>query len=99
MNGEGEITNNYSEAYNSQMKITVSMAPNIFAILKAIQDEEAIGHQKIAAVLSGNGSADPNPARSKNYRDSKLKLKAVVDKFEKISTADYIQAVMSHFDA
>ena len=51
MNGEGEITNNYSEAYNSQMKITVSMAPNIFAILKAIQDEEAIGHQKIAAVL------------------------------------------------
>ena len=81
------------------MKITVSMAPNIFAILKAIQDEEAIGHQKIAAVLSGNGSADPNPARSKNYRDSKLKLKAVVDKFEKISTADYIQAVMSHFDA
>ena len=99
MNGEGEITNNYSEAYNSQMKITVSMAPNIFAILKAIQDEEAIGHQKIAAVLAGNGSADPNPARSKKYRDSKMKLKAVVDKYEKVSTADYIQAVMSHFNA
>ena len=81
------------------MKITVSMAPNIFAILKAIQDEEAIGHQKIAAVLFGNGSANPNPARSKNCRDSKLKLKAVVDKYEKVSTADYIQAVMSHFDA
>ena len=44
MTDSTEITNNKSESYNSQMKITRPMKPNIFAILKGIQDEDTVNN-------------------------------------------------------
>ena len=96
--GDGEVTNNYSEAYNSQMKLTIGGSPNLYAILQALKDEEAIGHSKIANVLAGNDRTDPNPARTKKYEDKKRRIKSIVDQYGKVSLNDYFEALMSHFN-
>ena len=95
VNDSGEITNNKSEAFNSLMKITIPMAPNIFAILKAIQDEDAISNAKFKAAIAGNVSSDPNPSRTKRYIERRNKLKGLVVQYGTLELKDYMEALMS----
>lgn len=94
-NDSGEITNNKSEAFNSLMKITIPMAPNIFTILKAIQDEDAISNAKFRAAIAGNVNSDPNPSRTKRYIDRKNKLKGLLEQYATLELKDYMEALMS----
>ena len=75
------------------MKITIPMSPNIFAILKGIQDEESISYAKFAACLSGNESAAPNPARTKRYCARNDKLKRLLVQYETSELKDYMDAL------
>ena len=93
MYDSAEITNNKSESFNSQMKITIPMAPNIFAILQGIQDEDNLGHGKLAACLAGNNSADPNPGRTRRYIERNDKLKRLCFQYGTVKLGDYIDVL------
>ena len=98
VNDSGELTNNKSEAFNSLMKITIPMAPNIFAILQAIKDEDAISEAKFAASLAGNVNSDRNPSRTKRYCERKDKLRALLVQYNSVSLNKYMEAVMTFFN-
>ena len=98
MYDSAEITNNKSESFNSQMKITIPMAPNIFAILKGIQDEDSISYAKLAACLAGNDSADPNPGRTRRYCERNDKLKRLLVQYETLELKDYMDALMCFYN-
>ena len=90
-NDSGEMTNNTSEAFNALMK----MAPNIFTILKAIQDEDGISNAKFRAALTGNVSSNPNSSRTKRYIERKNKLKGLLEQYGTLELKDYVEALMS----
>ena len=98
VNDSGEVTNNKSEAFNCLMKITIPMAPNIFAILKAIKDEDAISEAKFAASLAGNVNSDRNPSRTKRYCERKNKLKALCVQYDSLTLKKYMEALMTFFN-
>ena len=74
------------------------MAPNIFAILKAIKDEDAISEAKLAASLAGNVNSDRNPSRTKRYCERKEKLKALLLQYDSLSLNKYMEALMTFFN-
>ena len=92
------MTNNKSEAFNSLMKITIPMAPNIFSILQAIKDEDAMSEAKFAASLAGNVNSDRNPSRTKRYCERKDKLRALLVQYNSVSLNKYMEAVMTFFN-
>ena len=98
MSDSPELTNNKSESFNSQMKITIPMKPNIFAILKGIQDEDSLSSAKFAACLAGNGAEDPNSGRTKKYCKRQDKIKSLVSQYKSLPLRDYINGLMAFFN-
>ena len=98
MSDSPELTNNKSESFNSQMKITIPMKPNIFAILKGIQDEDSLSAAKFAACLAGNGAEDPISGRTKKYCKRQDKIKSLVSQYKSLPLKDYINALMAFFN-
>ena len=60
-----DLTSNRSEAYNSAMKISSRMKPNIWCILKQLKDEEALNNFKITNALSSVLVKDEHPGRTR----------------------------------
>ena len=98
VNDSGEITNNKSEAFNCVMKITIPMAPNIFGILKAIKDEEALSNAKFSASLAGNVNSDRHPSRTKKYCERKEKLRDLLVQYSSLTLDKYMEALMTFFN-
>ena len=95
MSDSVELTNNKSESYNLQMKITIPMKPNIYPILKGIQDEDSVSSAKFAACLAGNGAEDHNCGRTKKYCERKDKLKRLLSYYKSLPWKDYMDALMA----
>ena len=81
------------------MKLTIPMKPNLFAILKGIQDEESISHGKLAAALAGNRPSDPNPSRTAARLKRTYNLQNLVKQFGDIPLKEYMKALMTIYNS
>ena len=97
--GEVDLTSNRYEAYNSAMKISLRMKPNIWCILKQLKDEEALNSFKIAYALSSQPIKDDNPARTRKRLQRAENLAKVVNTWGSVSPEMHVKALHSHFTA
>ena len=98
VNDSGEITNNKSESFNSQMKLTIPKASNIIGILKSIQDEDAISQGKFNAALIGNVTNDSHNKRTKKYLERKERLKKILNQYKTLDLKDYMDALNTFYN-
>ena len=92
-----DLTSNRSEAYNSAMKISSRMKPNIWCILKQLKDEEALNSFKITNALSSHPMKDDNPGRTRKRLQRAENLAKVVNTWGSFSPEMYVKARLSHF--
>jgi hypothetical protein len=86
-----------SEAFNSAMKISSRMKPNLWALLKQLQDEESLNSYKIANALGAHPLKDDHPGRTRRRLERAEQLAKIVCSWGTISTEAYIKALASHF--
>ena len=80
------------------MKISSVMKPNLWALLKLIQDEESLTSFKMANALGLHPTKDNHPGRTRKRLAWAKNLQKIVLTWGVISTKAYITALSVHFN-
>ena len=91
------LSTNVAENWNSVSKLSTVAKPNIWSLVNMFKKEEAGTRAKYGAVMSSNWT-DPNPGRTRRTEERKQKLKDLVERFNRMSVKDYMEAVAGFYN-
>ena len=93
-----DLTSNRSEAYNSASKMSIPMKPTLWVVCKFIQREEGQARAKVQAAIGAHPPTDPHPARTRKRLEKAQALKRIVDQYDVLPKAQYLDALVAHFN-
>ena len=100
MAGRDDLTSNHSEAWNSAVKVSLPMKPNIWVVCKTLQEEEGMARAKLHAAMAGGGSPSnsSNPSRTRKRQERATALRTIVEQYKTVPIGQYIGALVAHFN-